>query len=57
MATRIAVSADQSWAALPERNRVRDLLLVARRNPVGVFGLCIAVGYVVLVLFGPSIAP
>ena len=57
MATRIAVSEDQSWAALPERNRVRDLLLVARRNPVGVFGLVVAVGFVVLGLFGPYIAP
>ena len=57
MATAITLSEEQSWSALPERSRLKDLLRTARRNPVGVFGLVIAIGFVVLGVFGPFIAP
>jgi ABC-type dipeptide/oligopeptide/nickel transport system permease subunit len=57
MATAVTLSEEESWAAVRDRNRVRDLLLVARRNPVGVFGLFIAIVFVVLGVFGPFIAP
>ena len=57
MATTIALTEEQSWSALPERSRLKDLLRTARRNPVGVFGLFIAIGFVVLGVFGPFIAP
>lgn len=57
MAATIALPEEQSWAALPERSRLKDLLRTGRRNPVGVFGLVIAIGFVVLGLFGPFIVP
>ncbi len=57
MATTITLAEEQSWAALPERDRLKDLLRTGRQNPVGVFGLIIAIVFVVLGVFGPFIAP
>jgi len=57
VASTIAVAEEASWTALPEKSRVREILLVGRRNPVGVFGLVIAIGFIFLGIFGPYIAP
>jgi len=51
----LALAEDQF--SLPEQHRLRTLGLIARRNPLGVFGLVIAVVFTFLALFGPFITP
>jgi ABC-type dipeptide/oligopeptide/nickel transport system permease subunit len=51
----LALAEDQF--SLPEQHRLRTLGLIARRNPLGVFGLVIAVVFVFLALFGPFVTP
>jgi len=56
MATSTVALPDQGWT-LPESNRWRSLLLVARRNPLGVIGLILALGFVFLGAIGPYLTP
>jgi ABC-type dipeptide/oligopeptide/nickel transport system permease subunit len=57
VATSTAALPEKQAFALPEKHRLRALGVVAWRNPFGVFGLILVVGFVFLALFGPFIAP
>jgi ABC-type dipeptide/oligopeptide/nickel transport system permease subunit len=54
--TTVALPDDQAFT-LPERRRLRTLGRVAWRNPFGVFGLVIVLGFIFLGAFGPYITP
>lgn len=56
MATTTVALPEQGWT-LPEANRWRSLLLIARRNPLGVVGLILALGFIFLGAFGPYLTP
>lgn len=54
--TTVALPEEQAWA-LPESHRWRGLLRVARRNPLGVIGLFLVLGFIFLGVFGPYLVP
>lgn len=56
MATSTVALPEEGWK-LPEANRWRSLLLVARRNPLGVIGLILALGFIFLGSIGPYLTP
>lgn len=56
MATSTVALPEEGWT-LPETNRWRSLLLVARRNPLGVIGLILALGFIFLGSIGPYLTP
>ena len=52
----VALPEEEAWT-LPEPRRWRTLLRVGRRNPLGVVGLLLVLGFIFLGIFGPYLAP
>jgi ABC-type dipeptide/oligopeptide/nickel transport system permease subunit len=57
VATTTVALPDEQGVTLPERRRLRGLGIVAWRNPFGVIGFLIVLGFIFLAAFGPWIAP
>ena len=57
MATGVVALPEEAAWTLPEPKRWRTLLRVGRRNPLGVVGLLLVLGFIFLGIFGPYLAP
>lgn len=57
MATGTIALPEEQVVTLPQASRLRALGRVARRNPLGVIGLFLVIGFIVLGTIGPYIAP
>ncbi len=57
MATTTIVLADERAAVAPEASRLRGLLKVAWRNPMGTLGFLIVLAFILIGFLGPYLAP
>jgi ABC-type dipeptide/oligopeptide/nickel transport system permease subunit len=51
------IGAEESWELPKNRSQLSKMARLARDNPIGAISLLVVLGFVVLGLFGPAIAP